>query len=183
MRSAAPWRLSAAATRSMSMAPPLDQCSEEIEASGRWVPAFLSLTTAIRNSRQDQTYNTPALATLLMMAEQLDWLLGHGGLGWATSRTADSAGRLYGWAERTSWATPFVKDPDHRSPVVGTIDLDAAIDAKVVASTLRYNGVVDVEPYRKLGRNQLRIAMFPAIDPDDITKLTQSIEYVVERLG
>jgi phosphoserine aminotransferase len=156
--------------------------AEQLAAGGRWIPASLSLTTAISNSRQDQTYNTPAIATLVMMAEQLDWLLEQGGLAWATSRTADSAARLYGWAERTAWATPFVKDPDHRSPVVGTIDLDAAIDAKVVAATLRDNGIVDVEPYRKLGRNQLRIAMFPAIEPDDVEALTVCVDHVVEHL-
>jgi phosphoserine aminotransferase len=116
------------------------------------------------------------------MAEQLDWLLERGGLPWATARTADSASRLYGWAERTSWATPFVKDPEHRSPVVGTIDLDGSIDAKAVAATLRHNGIVDVEPYRKLGRNQLRIAMFPAIDPDDIEALTACVDHVVAHL-
>jgi phosphoserine aminotransferase len=156
--------------------------ADELAATGRWVPASLSLTTAIANSRQDQTYNTPALATLVMMAEQLDWLLEQGGLTWATARTAESAARLYGWAERTPWATPFVKDPDHRSPVVGTIDLDDAIDAKAVASTLRHNGIVDVEPYRKLGRNQLRIAMFPAIEPADVEALTTCVDHVVAHL-
>jgi phosphoserine aminotransferase len=164
------------------LSPQALQRAEEIQATGRWVPASLSLTTAISNSRQDQTYNTPAVATLVMMAEQLDWLLDQGGLPWATARTADSASRLYGWAERTSWATPFVKDPEHRSPVVGTIDLDDAIDAKAVAATLRHNGIVDVEPYRKLGRNQLRIAMFPAIDPDDVEALTACVDHVVEHL-
>jgi phosphoserine aminotransferase len=156
--------------------------AERLAATDRWVPESLSLTTAVANSRQDQTYNTPALATLVMMAEQLDWLLAQGGLDWATARTADSASRLYGWAERTRWASPFVKDPDHRSPVVGTIDLDAAIDAKRVAATLRENGIVDVEPYRKLGRNQLRIAMFPAIEPDDVEALTACVEHVVDHL-
>jgi phosphoserine aminotransferase len=164
------------------LSPQAVQRAEEIAATGRWIPASLSLTTAISNSRQDQTYNTPAVATLVMMAEQLDWLLERGGLPWATARTADSASRLYGWAERTSWATPFVKDPEHRSPVVGTIDLDGSIDAKAVAATLRHNGIVDVEPYRKLGRNQLRIAMFPAIDPDDIEALTACVDHVVAHL-
>ena len=164
------------------LSPEAVQRAEDITATDRWIPASLSLTTAISNSRQDQTYNTPALATLVMMGEQLDWLLDQGGLSWATARTADSASRLYGWAERTSWATPFVKDPEHRSPVVGTIDLDDSIDAKEVAATLRHNGIVDVEPYRKLGRNQLRIAMFPAIDPDDIEALTACVDHVVAHL-
>ena len=164
------------------LSPQAVQRAEELAASGRWVPASLSLTTAIANSRQDQTYNTPALATLVMMAEQVDWLLAQGGLPWATSRTADSAARLYGWAERTAWTTPFVSNPEHRSPVVGTIDLDESIDAKAVAATMRHNGIVDVEPYRKLGRNQLRIAMFPAIDPDDVEALTACVDHVVEHL-
>jgi phosphoserine aminotransferase len=164
------------------LSPHAVQRAEEIGSGGRWVPASLSLTTAISNSRQDQTYNTPAIATLVMMAEQLDWLLEQGGLPWATARTAESASRLYGWAERTAWAAPFVKDPEHRSPVVGTIDLDDTIDAQAVAATLRENGIVDVEPYRKLGRNQLRIAMFPAIDPDDVEALTACVDHVVENL-
>jgi len=164
------------------LSPQAVQRSEQLAASGRWVPASLSLTTAVANSRQDQTYNTPAIATLVMMAEQLGWLLNQGGLAWATARTADSAARLYGWAERTSWACPFVSNPAHRSPVVGTIDLDESIDAKAVAATLRHNGIVDVEPYRKLGRNQLRIAMFPAIDPADVEALTACVDHVVEHL-
>jgi phosphoserine aminotransferase len=156
---------------------------EEIAASGRWVPDFFSLPTAIENSRKDQTYNTPALATLVLLAEQVDWLGGQGGLEWATKRTADSASRLYGWAERTAYTTPFVADPAHRSQVVGTVDLDAAVDAAAVAATLRANGVVDVEPYRKLGRNQLRVAMFPAVEPDDVEALTRCVDHVVERLS
>jgi phosphoserine aminotransferase len=156
---------------------------EQIAASGRWVPDFLSLPTAIENSRKDQTYNTPAIATLVMLAEQVDWLNGNGGLPWATARTADSASRLYGWAEKRDWATPFVADPDARSQVVGTIDLDAAVDAAAVAQVLRANGIVDVEPYRKLGRNQLRVAMFPAVDPDDVEALTQCVDHVVEALS
>jgi phosphoserine aminotransferase len=156
---------------------------EEVAASGRWVPDFLSLPTAIENSRKDQTYNTPAIATLVMLAEQVDWLNGNGGLPWATARTADSASRLYGWAEKRDWATPFVADPDARSRVVGTIDLDAAVDAAAVAQVLRANGIVDVEPYRKLGRNQLRVAMFPAVDPDDVEALTQCVDHVVGALS
>jgi len=164
------------------LSPQAVERAEELAKSGRWVPASLSLTTAVANSRQDQTYNTPALATLVMMAEQVDWLQEQGGLAWATARSADSAARLYGWAERTAWACPFVSDPEHRSPVVGTIDLDESIDAKVVAATLRNNGIVDVEPYRKLGRNQLRVAMFPAIDPADVEALTACVDHVVAHL-
>jgi phosphoserine aminotransferase len=155
----------------------------EISGSGRWVPDFLDLTTAIDNSVKDQTYNTPAVATLAMMADQVEWLLAQGGLAWATARTADSASRLYGWAERTPYTTTYVADPAARSAVVGTIDFAADVDAAAVARTLRANGVVDVEPYRKLGRNQLRIAMFPAIDPDDVQALTVCVEYVVDRLA
>ncbi|MDX6284554.1 MAG: phosphoserine aminotransferase [Frankiales bacterium] len=155
----------------------------EIRSSDRWIPAFLDLSTAVEQSRLEQTYNTPALATLVMLAEQLDWMNGHGGLDWCVSRTADSAGRLYGWADKTPYASPFVEDPDARSLVVGTIDFDPSIDYAVLAKTLRANGIVDVEPYRKLGRNQLRIAMFPAIDPSDVEALTACIDYVVERLA
>ena len=156
---------------------------EEIAATRRWVPAFLDLPTAVENSRQNQTYNTPALATLLLMAEQLDWMNGQGGLAWAVERTADSAGRLYTWAEKSSFATPYVQDPDARSLVVGTVDFDDSVDAAAVARTLRANGVVDVEPYRKLGRNQLRVAMFPAIEPADVEALTACIDHVVAQLG
>ncbi len=156
--------------------------AEAIAATDRWIPTGLDLMTAVTNSRLDQTYNTPALATLVMMAEQVDWLLAQGGLAWSTARTADSASRLYRWAERTSYTTPFVADPSHRSPVVGTIDFAADVDAAVVAQTLRHNGIVDVEPYRKLGRNQLRIGMFPAVEPDDVEALTACIDHVVERL-
>ena len=156
---------------------------DEIAASGRWVPDFFSLPTAIDNSRKDQTYNTPAVATLALLANQVEWLNGNGGLGWATARTGDSSGRLYDWAERTSYTTPYVKDPDHRSQVVATIDFDDAVDASAVAKTLRANGVVDVEPYRKLGRNQLRVACFPAVEPDDVSRLIASVEHVVERLA
>ncbi|GAA3795796.1 phosphoserine transaminase [Cellulomonas soli] len=153
-----------------------------IEASGRWVPEFLSFSTAVASSRLDQTLNTPALATLVLLAEQLDWMLGQGGLPWAAGRTATSAGHLYGWAEARDWATPFVTDPQARSSVVGTIDLAPEIEAPTVAKILRAHGVVDVEPYRKLGRNQLRIAMFPAVDPEDVLALTACIDHVVEHL-
>jgi phosphoserine aminotransferase len=156
---------------------------EEIAASGRWVPDFFSLPTAIENSLKNQTYNTPGVTTLALMKSQLDWMNGNGGLDFTTGRTKDSSTRLYTWAERTSWTTPYVADPAARSQVVGTIDLDDAIDAAAVAQTLRANGIVDVEPYRKLGRNQLRVAMFPAVDPEDVTKLTQAIDHVVAALA
>ena len=154
-----------------------------VAATGRYVPPSLSLPTAVENSRLDQTYNTPALATLLLMAEQVDWLLGQGGLDWAVARTKDSSDRLYGWAESRDWAAPFVTDPAQRSQVVGTVDLADGVDAAAVAATLRANGVVDVEPYRKLGRNQLRVAMFPAVEPDDVTALTRCVDHVVEALS
>jgi phosphoserine aminotransferase len=156
---------------------------ESIAASGRWVPAFLDLKIALDNSRLNQTYNTPALATLLMMAEQIDWFNQQGGMAWTTARTAQSAATLYGWAEASDYATPYVADPALRSSVVGTIDLAEGIDAAVVAKVLRANGVVDTEPYRKLGRNQLRVAMFPAVDPEDVAKLTQCIDHVVGALS
>ncbi|GAB3009050.1 putative phosphoserine aminotransferase [Mycobacterium bourgelatii] len=155
---------------------------EAIKASGRWVPDFLSLPIAIENSVKDQTYNTPAIGTLVLLAEQIDWLLGNGGLDWAVKRTADSSQRLYSWAEERDYTTPFVADPALRSQVVGTIDFVDEVDAAAVAKTLRANGIVDTEPYRKLGRNQLRIAMFPAVEPDDISALTQCVDWVVERL-
>ncbi|WP_307858042.1 phosphoserine transaminase [Cellulomonas fulva] len=150
---------------------------------GRWVPESLSLTTAVASSRLDQTLNTPAIATLVLLAEQIDWMLAHGGLDFAAGRSATSAGHLYSWADARDWATPFVADPAHRSPVVGTIDLAPEIEATTVTATLRAHGVVDVEPYRKLGRNQLRVAMFPAVDPDDVLALTACIDHVVEQLG
>ncbi|MEO7746476.1 MAG: phosphoserine transaminase, partial [Actinomycetota bacterium] len=153
----------------------------QIDAGGRWIPESLRLTTAITNSRLDQTYNTPAVATLVMMAEQLDWMLAHGGLPWAAGRSAESAGHLYAWAERTPFTTPFVTDPAHRSNVVATIDFTDDVDAAEVAKVLRHNGILDTEPYRKLGRNQLRIATFPAVEPDDVRALTQCIDHVVER--
>ena len=148
----------------------------------RWIPPFLDLQTAIDNSRLDQTYNTPAVATLIMFAEQLDWMNGNGGLDWCVSRTADSSSRLYNWADKTSYTTAFVADEALRSQVVGTIDFSDEVDAAAVAKELRANGVVDVEPYRKLGRNQLRVAMFPAVEPSDVEALTTCIDYVVERL-
>ncbi len=147
----------------------------------RWIPDFLSLSTALENSRKDQTYNTPAIATLYLLAEQLDWMLAAGGLPAMTERTGRSAAHLYGWAEAHTSATPFVSDPAKRSPVVGTIDFDEEVDAAALAATLRSNGIVDVEPYRKLGRNQLRVAMFPATDPSDVEALTACIDWVLEQ--
>ena len=155
---------------------------DAIAASGRWVPEFLSLPVALDNSRKNQTYNTPAIGTLALMAEQIDWMLGNGGLDWAVKRTADSSSRLYSWAEASPFATPFVADPALRSQVVGTVDFTDEVDAAAVAAVLRANGIVDTEPYRKLGRNQLRVAMFPAIEPDDVTALTRCVDWVVERL-
>jgi len=154
----------------------------QIASSDRYVPEFLSLQAAIANSRQQQTYNTPALATLIMLAEQLDWMLGQGGLAWTVARTAQSSAHLYEWAERSPYATPFVTDPEQRSQVVGTVDFADAVDAGALSAVLRANGIVDTESYRKLGRNQLRIGMFPAIDPLDVQALTACIDYVVERL-
>jgi phosphoserine aminotransferase len=155
---------------------------DDIAASGRYIPDFLSLRIAVENSAKDQTYNTPAVSTLLLLAAQLDWLLERGGLAWSQSRTARSAEILYSWAEQSPFATPFVTDPAMRSPVVGTIDFTDEISADEVAGVLRENGIVDTESYRKLGRNQLRIGMFPAVDPDDVAALTACIDYVVERL-
>jgi phosphoserine aminotransferase len=156
---------------------------EELAQAGRWVPAFLDLPTAVDNSRKNQTYNTPAVATLHLLADQLDWFNTSGGMKWTVSRTTDSSSRLYSWADKTSYTTPYVEDPDARSLVVGTIDFDQAVDAAAVAKALRANGVVDVEPYRKLGRNQLRVGMFPAVEPDDVEALTKCVDHVVERLG
>jgi phosphoserine aminotransferase len=166
-----------------AMSPAALQRISEIAGTERYVPAFFDLPTAIDNSRKDQTYNTPSVATLFLLVDQLDWLNDQGGLAWATARTADSSSRLYTWAEKVPYAAPFVSDPDQRSAVVGTIDIDETVDADVVAATLRANGIVDTEPYRKLGRNQLRIAMFPAVEPDDVEALTACIDYVVERLN
>jgi len=147
----------------------------------RWIPEFLSLTTALDNSVKDQTYNTPAVATLFMLADQIDWMLANGGLDGMVKRTSASSGHLYSWADAHTHATPFVSDPDKRSLVVGTIDFDEAIDAAEIAATLRANGIVDVEPYRKLGRNQLRVAMFPATDPADVQALTACIDWILEQ--
>jgi phosphoserine aminotransferase len=154
---------------------------ERLDGAGdRWRPAFLSLQTALENSRKDQTYNTPAVATLLLLADQVEWMLAGGGLQWCVGRSAASSGHLYGWAEEAEFATPFVADPAKRSSVVGTIDFAEAVDAAALAATLRANGIVDVEPYRKLGRNQLRIGMFPAVEPADVEALTACIDWVVE---
>jgi phosphoserine aminotransferase len=156
---------------------------EELDgAAGRWQPASLSLMIALENSRKDQTYNTPAVATLLLLADQLDWMLGAGGLDWCVDRCRTSSGHLYGWAERADFATPFVADLAKRSLVVGTIDFAESVDAAAVAATLRANGIVDTEPYRKLGRNQLRIGLFPAIEPDDVEALTACIDWVVDNV-
>jgi len=149
----------------------------------RWIPPTLDLRIALENSRADQTYNTPALATLFLLQQQVEWLVENGGLEWAASRCDRSAQILYGWAESSSYAQPFVAKPDDRSPVVGTIDLDASIDAGTVSKVLRANGVVDTESYRKLGRNQVRIALFPAIEPDDVAALTRCIDYVADALS
>jgi phosphoserine aminotransferase len=156
---------------------------EQLDGAGdRWQPAFLSLRTALENSRKEQTYNTPALATLILLGDQVEWMLAGGGLRWCVERTADSSGRLYAWAERSELATPFVADPAKRSPVVGTIDFADSVDAAALAAALRANGIVDVEPYRKLGRNQLRVGMFPAVEPDDVEALTACIEWVLEHV-
>jgi phosphoserine aminotransferase len=157
----------------------IERIGELSGATDRWTPTSLSLATALDNSRLDQTYNTPALATLLLLADQLDWMLAGGGLDFCVSRTRASSDHLYGWAEKSQFATPFVADPAKRSLVVGTIDFVADVDAAAIAKTLRTNGIIDVEPYRKLGRNQLRIGMFPAIEPADIEALTACIDWVV----
>jgi phosphoserine aminotransferase len=152
-----------------------------LAGSERWIPAFLSLQTALENSLKDQTYNTPAVGTLFLLADQIRWMLEQGGLDWCVARTSESSGLLYGWAERSGYATPFVKDPAKRSLVVGTVDFDERIDAAAIAAALRANGIVDVEPYRKLGRNQLRVGMFPAVEPADVQALTACIDWIVER--
>jgi phosphoserine aminotransferase len=164
------------------MSPAAQERATQIAASGRYIPEFFSLPVAMDNAVKQQTYNTPAVATLLMLAEQVEWMLGQGGLAWTVARTADSSSRLYTWAEKSAFATPFVADPAMRSQVVGTIDFADTVDAAAVAATLRANGIVDTEPYRKLGRNQLRIAMFPAVDPADVEALTACIDHVAERL-
>jgi phosphoserine aminotransferase len=156
---------------------------EELDgAESRWQPEFLSLSTALDNSRKEQTYNTPALATLILLADQIEWMLESGGLEWCVERSSASSGHLYEWAEAREWAAPFVADQAKRSLVVGTIDFDG-VDAAVLAATLRENGIVDTEPYRKLGRNQLRIGLFPTIEPDDVKALTASIDWVVENVA
>lgn len=162
-----------------AMSPAAIERIERIAASDRYIPEFLSLSQAVANSRLQQTLNTPALTTLHLLDSQLSWILGNGGLEWAAARTAESSGALYEWAEASEVATPFVADPAHRSPVVATIDFDESIDAAAIAKTLRANGIVDTEPYRKLGRNQLRVATFVSIDPDDVRQLIRSIEYVL----
>jgi phosphoserine aminotransferase len=155
---------------------------EELDGAGdgRWQPEFLSLAVALDNSRKEQTYNTPAVATLFLLADQIEWMNGNGGLDWCVSRTKDSSSRLYGWAESSDFATPFVSDPGKRSLVVGTIDFADDVDAAAIAKGLRANGIVDTEPYRKLGRNQLRIGMFPAVEPDDVEALTRCIDWLVD---
>ena len=164
------------------MSPAAIARAEEIKASGRYIPAFLDLMTAIENSRLDQTYNTPALATILMMNEQIKWFNANGGLDWCVSRTKESSDAIYEWATASSYATPFVADPAKRSQVVATVDFDESIDAEVVAKVLRANGVVDTEPYRKLGRNQLRISVFPAVEPSDVRQLLKCIDFVIAKL-
>ncbi|MGH3346873.1 MAG: phosphoserine transaminase [Nocardioides sp.] len=155
---------------------------EEIAASDRYVPPFFDLPTAIDNSAKNQTYNTPGVATIFLMAEQLDWMNANGGITGMVERTTASSDALYGWAEKSPYATPYVPDPANRSLVIGTIDFDEGIDAAAIAAVLRANGIVDTEPYRKLGRNQLRVAMYPAIDPSDVEALTRCIDYVVDSL-
>ena len=164
------------------MSPAAIARAEKIKASGRWVPAFFDLGIAIENSRLDQTYNTPAIVTLMLLAEQIEWMNANGGLSFAAGRSAKSSEILYSWAEKTSYTTPFVTDAAMRSKVVGTINFDDAIDATKIAAVLRENGIVDTEPYRKLGKNQLRIGMFPAVDPSDVEALTKCIDHVVAAL-
>ena len=161
----------------------IERVAELDGAKHRWQPAFLSLATALENSRKHQTYNTPALATLILLGDQIEWMLAQGGLDWCVGRTRESSSHLYGWAEAAEFATPFVADPVKRSLVVGTIDFDDSVDAAALAAVLRANGIVDTEPYRKLGRNQLRIGMFPAVEPADVEALTASIDWVVENVG
>ena len=158
----------------------VERIAELDGAAGRWQPAFLSLQTAIENSRKNQTYNTPALATLLLLADQVEWMLGNGGLEWCVARTGASSSHLYAWAEAADFAAPFVAEEAKRSLVVGTIDFAEEVDAAALAATLRANGIVDVEPYRKLGRNQLRVGMFPAVDPADVEALTACVEWTIE---
>ena len=165
------------------MSPTAIERAERIKASERWTPAFLDINIAIENSRLDQTYNTPAVTTLWLLAKQIEWMNANGGLSFAAGRSAESARIIYGWAERSAVATPFVTDPAMRSNVVATINFDESIDALAVAKVLRSNGIVDTEPYRKLGKNQLRVGMFPAIDPSDVEALTQCIDFVIEEMA
>ena len=165
------------------LSPAAQERIKRLDSSERWIPAFLSLQTALENSLKDQTYNTPAVASLFLLADELRWMLDGGGLDWCVSRTTASSEHLYGWAERSGYAMPFVADPAKRSLVVGTIDFNEEVDAAMVAKTLRENGIVDTEPYRKLGRNQLRIGMFPAVEPGDVQALTACIDWVVERIS
>ena len=165
------------------LSPAAQERIAELHESERWIPAFLSLHTALESSLKDQTYNTPAVATLFLLADQIGWMLDQGGLEGCVARTTASSSHLYEWAERTAYTTPFVSDPAHRSLVVGTIDFAGDVDAAAVAVILRANGIVDTEPYRKLGRNQLRIGMFPAVDPADVQALTACIDWVVERIS
>ncbi|HTA36425.1 MAG TPA: phosphoserine transaminase [Solirubrobacteraceae bacterium] len=162
------------------LSPAAQERIAELDSSERWIPPFLSLSTALENSLKDQTYNTPAVATLFLLADQVRWMLDLGGLDACVERSRESAKLLYGWAERSGYATPFVAEQAKRSLVVGTIDFDEAIDAPQIAKTLRANGIVDVEPYRKLGRNQLRVGMFPAIDSGDVQALTACVDWIVE---
>jgi phosphoserine aminotransferase len=164
------------------LSPAAVERADRVAASGRWLPATLDLRQALDNSTKDQTLNTPALATLFLLADQLDWLLRHGGLAWSAKRCEESARIVYDWAEASEYARPFVADPAKRSRTVATVDIDDRIDATRITSTLRANGIVDTEPYRKLGRNQLRIGTFPAIEQDDLVRLTRSVDYVVARL-
>jgi phosphoserine aminotransferase len=158
----------------------IERIAELDGAGDRWQPAFLSLQTAVENSRKDQTYNTPAVATLILLADQIEWMLAGGGLEWCVERTGASSSHLYSWAEAAAFASPFVADPARRSLVVGTIDFEDSVDAAALAAILRENGIVDTEPYRKLGRNQLRIGMFPAVEPADVEALTACIDWVIE---
>jgi phosphoserine aminotransferase len=164
------------------MSPAAIERAFEVKATGRYIPQFLDLVTAIEQSRLEQTYNTPALATVFLAAEQVDWMNAQGGLGWAVKRSAESATAIYGWADRSAFATPFVTDPALRSNAVATIDFADGVDAATIAKVLRANGVVDTEPYRKLGRNQLRIGLYPTVDPADVVALTECIDYITARL-
>jgi phosphoserine aminotransferase len=165
------------------MSPRAIQRAEDIKASGRYIPAFLDLMTAVENSRLNQTYNTPALTTIFLMNEQIDWFNENGGLNWCISRTSESSMAIYDWAEKSNFATPYVLDPKKRSGVVATINFVDGIDATVISKILRRHGIVDVEPYRKLGKNQLRISVFPAVEPDDVKALLKCIDFVVAQLN